>query len=87
MSGLGRFRFDSVGNEQRPTEGAGIFTRGTPTEWKFGDPRVVEMYRLSEEESTRLRKEPSCLSELAVAAFKRYELEPGRALSEARGRN
>lgn len=84
LSGLGRFRFDSVGNEERPMEAEGMFTRGTPTEWDFGDPRVVEMYRLSDEESAELRKDPSCLSNLAVAAFKRYELEPGRVLSEAR---
>lgn len=86
ISGLGRFRFDSVGNEKRPMEAEGMFTRGTSSEWKFGDPRVVEMYRLSDDESVRLRKDPSCLSTLAVAAFKRYELEPGRALSEARAR-
>lgn len=84
VSGLGRFRFDSVGNEKRPMEAEGMFTRGTSAEWKFGEPRVVEMYRLSDGEADKLRKDPSCLSELAAAAFKRYELEPGRALSEAR---
>jgi hypothetical protein len=86
VSGLGRFRFDSVGNEHRPMEGEGLFTRGTPTDWEFGTPRVVEMYRLSEAEGAALRKDPSCLSDLAVKAFQRYQLEPGRALSEARGR-
>jgi hypothetical protein len=84
LSGLGRVRFDSVGREKQPMEAEGMFTRGTPTEWVFGEPRVVEMYRLSDDETSRLRTDPSCLSELAVAAFKRYQLEPGRALSEAR---
>jgi hypothetical protein len=84
VSGLGRFRFDSVGKENRPTEAEGTFTRGTPTEWTFGAARVVEMYRLSDEETARLKSDPACLSDLAVEAFKRYRLEPGRALSEAR---
>ena len=86
VSGLGRIRFDSVGNEKRPMAAEGMFTRGTPTDWDFGKPRVVEMYRLSKEESTALREDPSCLPALAVAAFKRYKLEPGRVLSEAGGR-
>ena len=85
VSGLGRFRFDSAGNEQRPREAEGMFTRGTPTEWEFGAPRVVEMYRLSDEESAKLSKKPECLSDLAVAAFNRYMLEPGRTLSEGVG--
>ena len=84
VSGLGRFRFDSVGNEQHPREAEGMFTRGTTTEWEFGAPRVVEMYRLSDEESAELRKKPGRLSELAVAAFNRHKLEPGRTLSEGR---
>lgn len=85
VSGLGRFRFDSVGSDKRPMEAEGMFTRGTPIELEFGDPRVVELFRLTDDESTRLRKDPSCLSDLAVEAFKRYNLEPGRALNAALG--
>lgn len=84
VSGLGRYRFDSVGKEMHPMEAEGMFTRGTPTEWEFGKPSVVEMFRLSDAECARLNADPSCLSELAIEAFKRYELEPARALSDAR---
>jgi hypothetical protein len=87
VSGLGRFRFDSVGNEKRPKEAEGMFTRGTPVELRYGKPRTVELFRLSDSDSAKLKNDPSCLSELAVEAFKHYKLKPGRSLSEARGQN
>ncbi|MDH3231446.1 MAG: hypothetical protein OEN55_16775 [Alphaproteobacteria bacterium] len=84
FSGLGRFRFDSVGREQRPLEGEGAFTRGTPEELSFGQPRAVELVRLTGAESRRLAEDPSSLNELAKEAFGRFGLEPGRRYSEGR---
>ncbi len=66
-------------------EGEGAFTRGTPDELCFGAARAVELVRLTDEESRRLAEDPSSLGELAREAFRRFGLEPGRRLSEARG--
>ena len=84
VSGLGRFRFDSVGRERKPMEAEGAFTRGTREELVFADARPVELVRLSEKESQRLAEDssPACMRELARDAFKRFELKPGRTFSE-----
>ncbi len=84
VSGLGRFRFDSVGREKRPLEGEGAFTRGTTDELRFDDPRAVELFRLTEDESQRLADDPSSLPELAKEAFARFKLRRGRHFSEPR---
>jgi hypothetical protein len=78
LSGFGRIRFDSVGHETRPLEAEGAYTRGTKTEFEFGDARAVELLRFTEEESRRLRKDPGCLSALAREAFVRLEIAAGR---------
>jgi hypothetical protein len=82
ISGIGRFRFDSVGQEKRPLQGEGAFTRGSTNELRFGTPRAVELVRFTEEESSRSAKDPSCLPELARAAFARFGLEGGRTFLE-----
>jgi len=82
ISGIGRFRFDSVGREKRPLEAEGAFTRGSPTELNFGKPRAVELIRFSEQESRKLANDPSILSQLAIDAFERFRLEKGRDFSQ-----
>lgn len=80
VSGLGRFRFDSVGREERPLEGEGAFTRGSTTEMEFGAARGVELTRLTPAESKQLQVDPSCLPGLAMAAYVMFGLENDRAL-------
>lgn len=82
ISGIGRFRFDSVGREKRPMQGEGAFTRGSTTELDFGTNRAVELIRFTAHESQRLAEDPSVLGDLAVEAFKRFKLEKGRTFSE-----
>lgn len=82
ISGIGRFRFDSVGHENDPQQGEGAFTRGSTTELNFGSPRSVEIIRFTAEESRRLEDDPSVLDELAKAAFERFQLEKGRMFGE-----
>jgi len=82
ISGIGRFRFDSVGREKRPMQGEGAFTRGSTTELVFGTPRAVELIRFTEHESQRLADDPSVLADLAAEAFNRFKLEKGRTFSE-----
>lgn len=75
LSGFGRFRFDSVGREDRPMEAEGAFTLGSTTLLHFEDPCAVELIRFTEAESRKLAQDSSALSELAIDAFKRFELD------------
>lgn len=81
--GLGRFRFDSVGHEDRPLFGSGMFTRGSKNQMEFDPPRPVEMRRFSEEEERRLNDNPEVLDLLAIEAFKHFDIQKGRKLLEA----
>lgn len=80
VSGLGRFRFDSVGREERPLDGEGAFTRGSTNEMQFGAARGVELTRFSAAESERLLADPSSLSQLAKEAYATLGLEEHRSL-------
>lgn len=80
VSGLGRFRFDSVGREELPLEGEGAFTRGSTTEMEFGAARGVEFTRLTAAEAEQLQADPSCLPRLAIEAYVAFGLEDDRAL-------
>jgi hypothetical protein len=85
VSGMGRFRFDSVGREKKPLQAEGSFTRGSPTELNFGTPRNVELIRFTEDESKKLkdsRFDPLVINTLAVEAFDRFKLERKRSFSE-----
>lgn len=82
ISGIGRYRFDSVGREKRPLQGEGAFTRGSPTELGFGTPRAVEMVRFTETETQRLAEDPYVLATLAREAFERFQLATERDFSE-----
>lgn len=77
VSGLGRFRFDSVGLDACPMGGEGSFTAATTDEMKFGDPLAVKLERLTEAESAELALNPAALSALAITAYKRLQI--GRA--------
>jgi hypothetical protein len=83
VSGLGRFRFDSVGREQRPLEGEGFLTRGSPNEMEFGQAQGVELVRFTEQESTRLVEEPQCLPQLAREAFVALGIDPDGGETES----
>jgi hypothetical protein len=80
VSGLGRFRFDSVGREERPLDGEGAFTRGSTVEMQFGPARGVELTRLSAAEAQRLQADPSCLAQLAREAYATLGLDEQRTL-------
>lgn len=80
ISGIGRYRFDSVGREKRPLQGEGAFTRGSTTELGFGNPRAVEIVRFTDEESQRLAEDPYVLATLAREAFERFQLTTDREL-------
>lgn len=82
ISGIGRFRFDSVGREKRPLQGEGAFTRGSPTKLGFGTARAVEIVRFTESESQRLAEDPYALATLAREAFDRFQLARDRDFSE-----
>lgn len=78
LSGIGRFRFDSVGREAKPMEAEGAFTRGTTSELEFTTSRLVELVRFTDDESERLADDYSVLPELAEQAFKRLKLSTAR---------
>ena len=82
ISGIGRYRFDSVGREKRPMQGEGAFTRGSTTELNFGTPRNVELIRFTEQESQKLADDPIVLNDLAAEAFDRFKLKKGRTFGE-----
>lgn len=85
VSGLGRFTFDAVRREQRPMAGEGAFTRGTPEELSFGQPRAIKLVRFTNKESRRFAEDPSSLGKLAKEAFHRFKLEPGRGFPKGGG--
>lgn len=78
ISGVGRYRFDSVGRQKRPLQGEGAFTRGSATDLDFGSPRAVEVVRFTQEESQRLAEDPYVLATLAREAFERFQLATNR---------
>ena len=83
--GLGRFRFDSVGHEDRPLFGSGMFTRGSKNLMEFEPPRPVEMRRFTLEEEARLNEKPELLDLLAIEAYEQFEIPKGHTLLETGG--
>ena len=83
--GVGRFRFDSVGNEDYPLFGGGTFTRGSKNQMVFDTARPVEMRRFSPEEEAQLNEKPELLSLLAIEAYERFDIPKGVRLLETTG--
>jgi len=83
--GLGRFRFDSVGHEDRPLFGSGMFTRGSKNQMEFESARPVEMRRFTQEEEARLCEKPELLDLLAIEAYEKYDIPKNHKLSESGG--
>jgi hypothetical protein len=83
--GIGRFRFDSVGHEDRPQFGSGMFTRGSKNLMEFESPRPVEMRRFTPEEEARLNENPELLDHLAIEAYEQFDIPKGHKLLEAGG--
>jgi hypothetical protein len=81
--GIGRFRFDSVGHEDRPLFGGGTFTRGSKNQMVFDTARPVEMRRFTPTEEEQLNKNPDLLGLLAIEAYERFNLPKGVGLLEA----
>lgn len=81
--GVGRFRFDSVGHEDRPLFGGGTFTRGSKNQMVFDSARPVEMRRFTTTEEEQLNENPDLLALLAIEAYKRFNLPKGVGLLEA----
>jgi len=81
--GLGRFRFDSVGHEDRPLFGSGMFTRGSKNQMEFESARPVEMRRFTQEEEARLDEKPELLDLLAIEAYEKYDIPKNHRLSES----
>jgi hypothetical protein len=81
--GVGRFRFDSVGHEDRPVFGSGMFTRGSKNQMEFEPARPVEMRRLTPEEEARLIDKPELLDQLAIDAYERFHIPKDVGLLEA----
>ncbi len=84
--GLGRFRFDSVGHEDHPLFGSGIFTRGSKNLMLFESSRPVEMRRFTPEEEVRLNEKPEHLDLLAIEAYEQHDIPKGHGLMEAGGK-
>lgn len=75
--GVGRFRFDSVGNEDHPLFGGGIFTEGSKNPMEFGTGWPVELRRFTPDEENKLLERPDSpdlLRQLAIAAYERFKL-------------
>ncbi len=83
VHGVGRFRFDSVGHEDHPLFGGGMFTRGSKNQMMFGTARPVEMRRFTSTEKAKLNEEPELLSQLAIEAYERFEIPKDVGLREA----
>ena len=83
--GIGRFRFDSVGHEDRPLFASGMFTRGSKNQMEFESPRPVEMRRLTPQEEARLNEKPEILDLLAIEAYETFDIPKGHTLLEAGG--
>jgi len=81
--GIGRFRFDSVGHEDRPLFGSGMFTRGSKNQMEFEPPRPVEMRRFTPEEEAKLNEKPELLDLLAIEAYEHFDIPKGHKLLEA----
>lgn len=82
VTGVGRFRFDSVGSEDRPLFGGGTFTRGSKNQMVFDTARPVEMRRFTETEEEQFTKNPDLLGQLAIKAYERFKLPKGVGLLE-----
>jgi len=81
ISGFGRFRFDSVGREKKPMEAEGAFTHGSTSLLDFEEPCSVELVRFTETESATFTKDSTSISDLAKAAFDRFNLDKNRSFS------
>jgi hypothetical protein len=98
VSGVGRFRFDSVMREDRPLYGAGMFTRGSQNLMVFEPARPVEVRRFTPDEEKllneqekhpdgqecRLDEDRDALQQLAIAAYERFAIPKGVGLLELR---
>lgn len=73
VSGLGRYRFDSVGREQQPLEGEGAITQGTANELSFGAAQSLELMRFTNAETAELARDNGSLGDLAKKAFERFK--------------
>jgi hypothetical protein len=82
--GVGRFRFDSVGNEDSPLFGGGMFTRGSKNQMVFDTARPVEMRRFTPAEEKKLNEKPEDLSLLAIHAYETFKIPKGIGLKEAK---
>jgi len=82
--GVGRFRFDSVGHEDRPLFGGGMFTRGSKNQMVFDTARPVEVRRFTPTEEDLLNKKPELLNLLAIEAYERFDIPKGVELMETR---
>jgi len=80
--GVGRFRFDSVGHEDRPLFGGGMFTRGSKNPMVFDIARPVEVRRFTPTEEAQLNEEPELLSHLAIEAYERFKIPKSVGLGE-----
>ena len=83
LSGVGRLRFDSVGNEKHPIFGSGLFTKGAENQMKFSSLRSSEMIRFTAEEEKKLNEGNAEIEKLAIEAFNKFNLETGRVLEES----
>ena len=83
VSGIGRFRFDSVGQEDRPLYGGGTFTRGSENEMVLKPARAVEVRRFTQAEEEKLFKNPESLGQMAIEAYKRFKVPKGVELLES----
>ncbi|TQV85904.1 hypothetical protein [Aliikangiella coralliicola] len=82
ISGLGRFRFDSVGRESFPFEAEGAFTKGTSALLEFESAVTVELIRFRKDEVEQIIRDPANLSKLAIAAFNRFREQRDRVLNQ-----
>lgn len=82
--GIGRFRFDSVGHEDHPLFGSGMFTRGSRNQMEFERPRPVEMRRFTPKEEAQINERPDSLNKLAMKAYKKFGIPKNLKLLEAK---
>lgn len=83
VSGIGRFRFDSVGHEDRPLFGGGTFTRGSKNQMVFDTARPVEIRRFTPAEEAKLKENPEVLNMLAIEAYERFKIPKHVGLMES----
>lgn len=70
---MGRFRFDSIGSEDRPREGEGVFAESTSGEMHLGSPVAVELFRFSEKDQEAFAQGGAAQREAVRNVFRRFE--------------